>query len=117
MIDEFRNRIEQIKESKSLMRKKEIEVNYELQEANEIQSTCDKELRLQVPKFIAANEGLKKITRKQLEEICTIRSPSKVMLTLSKAVCIIMKVPPTEIKTKETNFKSTFSYWVAFQGP
>ena len=39
------------------------------------------------------------------------------MLTLSKAVCIIMKVPPTEIKTKENNFKSQMSYWTAFLGP
>jgi hypothetical protein len=78
----------------------------QLDDAIEIQRICDKNFREKVPLFIKANKGLLQITRKQIEEISTIREPSEIMLTLSKAVCIIMKVPPTEIKTKENNFKS-----------
>ena len=38
-------------------------------------------------------------------------------MNLAKAVCIILKVPPAEIKTKETNYKSKLSYWDAFLSP
>ena len=38
-------------------------------------------------------------------------------MTLSKAVCIVMKVGPTELKLKENNYKSQWCYWTSFLGP
>ena len=70
-----------------------------------------------MPQFIKANENLHKITKKQIEEIMTIREPSKIMLALSKAVCIILKIEPTELKKPEHNFKSTWCYWTSFVSP
>lgn len=70
-----------------------------------------------MPIFIAANDDLRKITKKQIEEIKTIKKPSPTMLSLAKAICIIMKVEPVLVGDKESNFVMTQSYWNAFLGP
>jgi hypothetical protein len=97
LIDDFRARHGQIKVVKQLVLKKEVEINVELGEAIEVQRICDKNFREKVPQFIKANEGLQKITKKQIEELICIREPSQTLLGLSKATCIIMNVPPSVI--------------------
>ena len=70
-----------------------------------------------MPKFIKANDGLRKITKKQIDEIKKIREPSDTLVTLAKSICIVMKVEPTNVKNKEVNFATNLSYWAAFTGP
>ena len=73
--------------------KKEVEVNFELDEAMSMQQSCDKRFKAVVPKFIEANEGLSQITKQQIEELKVIKEPNKTLLNLCKCVCVIMKIP------------------------
>ena len=112
---EFKKRQNEIKGQKVLMLGKEVEVNVELEEATRLQQDCEKKFRAVVPQFIKANDDLQKITKKQIEELQAIRKPSRTILNLAKAVCIILQVEPVEVKVKENNFASTHSYWDAFK--
>ena len=88
----------------------------ELEDAIKIQNTCHKNISLNVPKFIKANEGLQKITPRQIEELQTVKEPSQTLLTLAKAICIIMKVKPSILKLKDEKFVSRECFWNAFLG-
>ena len=62
-------------------------------------------------------EGLLRITKSQLDELKTINNPIPTIRILLTAVCIILRIKPTEVYTKESNYKKTLDYWKSAVGP
>ena len=80
-------------------------------EAQIVRNHCDLQLKAAMPIFNDAIEGLMKITRTEINELKTISRPIKTLETLLTCVCIILKVPPTTVTNKDTNFKAKKCYW------
>ena len=92
-------------------------LKYYAAEAKEIKQMCDRKLKDIVPVMSEAIEGLLKITKAQLEEMKSLHQPIPVLKTIMQAVCILLKIQPTEVYTKENNYKKSYDYWKSAVGP
>ena len=86
-------------------------------EAKEIKHACDRKMKEAVPVMSNSIEGLLKITKPQLDELKTINNPIPTIRVLMTAVCIILRIPPTVVYTKESNYHPTKDYWKSAVGP
>lgn len=63
------------------------------------------------PVFKHAVEGLLQITKKEINELRSIKKPLDSIRTLLTAVCLILGEEPMLISSKQTNYQQTKCFW------
>ena len=79
--------------------------------------TCDRKMKEAIPVMSNSIEGLLRITKPQLDELKTINNPIPTIKILMTAVCMILRIKPTAVSNKETNYVQTLDYWKSAVGP
>ena len=88
----------------------EDEILFISREAQTMKETCDRRLKEAIPILEQSVSGINRISKVEIDEIKSFVKPSKPIVDLMTAVCIILRIEPIVTKDHKT---VTEDYWTA----
>jgi dynein heavy chain len=79
-------------------------------EANKVKLECESSLSEVLPALEAAMDAVSSIDKRQLVEIRSIQAPTDKVKKVVEAVCVLLEIPPKEIRDPHSTAK-TYDYW------
>lgn len=81
-------------------------------EATESKEQCQRELDIAMPALAAAIEALQKLSKSDITELNSMKSPPSGVVKVMEALCKMFKINPIKTKSADS-FKKTDDYWTA----
>lgn len=82
-------------------------------EASTIKADCEKDLDEAMPALMAAEDALKVLQRKDIDELKTMKAPSQVIRNVMRALCLILYPNPSEKMKDASGLKFITDWWAA----
>ncbi len=95
--------------------KEEEELNIQREEAEKIKDDCERNLDQAAPELVAAISGIQQLSKLDLGELKTMRNPPEAVKILMEALCILLRVEPVKVKSKDFHGYIK-NYWLASTG-
>ncbi|EAR85626.2 dynein heavy chain (macronuclear) [Tetrahymena thermophila SB210] len=107
---------EQAKEAdklKKVISEEEAVVQVAVNEANEIKAECEKDLKEALPALQAAEDALRVLDRKDIDQLKAMKNPPLPVKTVMQALCLILYPNPSEKKKNNETLRIEIDWWAA----
>eukprot|EP00899_Mesostigma_viride_P002516 jgi/Mesvir1/12265/Mv00478-RA.2 len=94
----------------------EATANKKATEAKAIKDDCEAELAVAMPMLQAAIEALNTLTKNDITEVKSMKSPPNAVKLVMEAVCIMKNVKPKRVQDPANPVKKIEDYWPSAQG-
>jgi type IV secretory pathway ATPase VirB11/archaellum biosynthesis ATPase len=97
------------------VRDDEAEIERQNKDATAKREFCKEKLREAMPTLNLAIDAIRQLSKKDLEEVKSLRNPPAKVKTVMEAVCIMLGLPPRKVKDPQDKTKKIDDYWASSQ--